>query len=35
MNFAALKQELSDRGYDDLSDTRLGNFVNQGEPSST
>jgi hypothetical protein len=30
MNFSALKQELSDRGYDDLSDTRLGNFINQG-----
>jgi hypothetical protein len=30
MQFSALKQELSDRGYDDLSDTRLGNFINQG-----
>lgn len=30
MNFTALKQELSDRGFDELSDARLGNFVNQG-----
>lgn len=30
MNFTALKQELSDRGYEDLSDARLGNFINQG-----
>lgn len=30
MNFTALKQELSDRGYDPLSDARLGNFINQG-----
>lgn len=28
MNFSALKQELSDRGFSYLSDARLGNFIN-------
>jgi hypothetical protein len=30
VQFSALKQELSDRGFDELSDTRLGQFINQG-----
>lgn len=30
MNFAALKQEVADRGFDYLPDARLGFFVNAG-----
>lgn len=30
MNFSDLRQELADRGFDDLSNTRLGSFVNSG-----
>jgi hypothetical protein len=29
LTFATMKTELSDRGFDDLSDTRLGYFINQ------
>ena len=29
LTFATLKTELSDRGFDQLSDTRLGYFINQ------
>lgn len=30
LTFATMKTELSDRGFDELSDTRLGYFINQG-----
>jgi hypothetical protein len=30
MQFSALRTELSDRGFDELSSARLGSFINQG-----